>query len=57
LATEGDIGYVVTDISDVTKRGSSQKLMEMPTTIRLRIHDMYNRGEFPIGPAAGNPTT
>jgi len=53
LATEGDIGYVVTDISDVTKRGSSQKLMEMPTTIRLRIHDMYNRDEFPIGPAAG----
>jgi D-3-phosphoglycerate dehydrogenase / 2-oxoglutarate reductase len=53
LATEGDIGYVVTDISDVTKRGSSQKLMEMPTTIRLRIHDMYNRDEFPVGPAAG----
>ena len=53
LATQGDIGYVVTDISDVTKRGSSQKLMEMPATIRLRIHDMYNRDEFPVGPAAG----
>jgi len=56
LATHGDIGYVVTDISDVTQRGSSNEIMAMDTTIRLRIHDIYNRDEFPIGPAAGQPT-
>lgn len=54
LATDGEIGYVVTDISDVTHRGSSSEIMAMDTTIRLRIHDKYNRDEFPIGPAAGN---
>lgn len=53
LATDGEIGYVVTDISDVTHRGSSNKIMAMDTTIRLRIHDKYNRDEFPLGPAAG----
>jgi len=53
LATDGEIGYVVTDISDVTHRGSSNQIMTMDTTIRLRIHDKYNRDEFPLGPAAG----
>ncbi|MCL2594805.1 MAG: phosphoglycerate dehydrogenase [Promicromonosporaceae bacterium] len=53
LATDGDLGYVVTDISDVTHRGSSAKLMAMPTTVRLRIRDQFQRPEFPLGPAAG----
>lgn len=53
LATEGAYGYVVTDISDVNKRGSSNELLAMPTTIRLRIRDKMNRPEFPRGPAAG----
>jgi D-3-phosphoglycerate dehydrogenase len=53
LATEGRIGYVVTDISDVTKRGSSSDILKMDSTIRLRIMDKYDRGEFPLGPAAG----
>ncbi|ACZ30292.1 D-isomer specific 2-hydroxyacid dehydrogenase NAD-binding protein [Xylanimonas cellulosilytica DSM 15894] len=53
LATRGEIGYVVTDISDVTQRGSSARLMEMPTTVRLRIRDAFDRPEFPPGPAAG----
>ncbi len=53
LATRGEIGYVVTDISDVTHRGSSSKLQEMATTVRLRIRDAFDRPEFPPGPAAG----
>ena len=53
LATRGEIGYVVTDISDVTQRGSSVKLQEMATTVRLRIRDAFERPEFPPGPAAG----
>jgi len=53
LATRGDIGYVVTDISDVAQRGASVKLMAMPTTVRLRIRDAFDRPEFPPGPAAG----
>jgi D-3-phosphoglycerate dehydrogenase len=53
LATRGEIGYVVTDISDVTQRGASAKLQAMPSTIRLRIRDAFDRPEFPPGPAAG----
>ncbi|MFC8599632.1 MULTISPECIES: phosphoglycerate dehydrogenase [unclassified Isoptericola] len=53
LATRGEIGYVVTDISDVTQRGASAKLQAMPSTIRLRIRDAFERPEFPPGPAAG----
>ncbi|MFV2144516.1 MULTISPECIES: phosphoglycerate dehydrogenase [Isoptericola] len=53
LATRGDLGYVVTDISDVTQRGASKKLMAMDTTVRLRIRDAFERPEFPPGPAAG----
>ncbi|WP_460751651.1 phosphoglycerate dehydrogenase [Myceligenerans cantabricum] len=52
LATAGDLGYVVTDISDVTQRGSSKQLMAMDTTVRLRINDQFDRPEFPPGPAA-----
>ncbi|MBL0887451.1 phosphoglycerate dehydrogenase [Myceligenerans indicum] len=52
LATHGDLGYVVTDISDVTHRGASKKLMAMDTTVRLRINDQFERPEFPPGPAA-----
>ena len=52
LATSGDLGYVVTDISDVAQRGASSRLIEMDTTIRLRIRDAYERPEFPPGPAA-----
>ena len=55
LATRGDIGYVVTDISDVMKRGSSTYLMDMDSTVRLRIRDAFTRPEFPPGPAAGKP--
>src|SRR5690606_6928695 len=56
LATRGDIGYVVTDISDVTERGASAKLQALDTTIRLRIRDAFDRPEFPPGPAArGGP--
>jgi len=53
LATRGEVGYVVTDISDVTERGASAKLQAMPSTIRLRIRDAFERPEFPPGPAAG----
>jgi D-3-phosphoglycerate dehydrogenase len=53
LATEGTMGYVVTDISEVDKRGSSAELLAMASTVRLRINDKWDRGEFPIGPAAG----
>ena len=53
LATRGDLGYVVTDISDVTQRGASVKLQEMAATVRLRIRDSFVRPEFPPGPAAG----
>jgi len=53
LATRGEIGYVVTDISDVTQRGASAKLQAMDSTIRLRIRDAFDRPEFPPGPAAG----
>jgi D-3-phosphoglycerate dehydrogenase len=53
LATRGEIGYVVTDISDVTQRGASAKLQAMGSTIRLRIRDAFVRPEFPPGPAAG----
>jgi len=53
LATEGAYGYAVTDISDVSKRGSSSALLAMPSTIRLRIRDRLDRPEFPRGPAAG----
>lgn len=53
LATRGEIGYVVTDISDVTHRGASAKLQAMDSTIRLRIRDAFERPEFPPGPAAG----
>lgn len=53
LATRGEIGYVVTDISDVTQRGASAKLQAMDSTIRLRIRDAFERPEFPPGPAAG----
>ena len=52
LATHGDLGYVVTDISDVTRRGSSKELMAMDSTVRLRINDQFDRPEFPPGPAA-----
>jgi D-3-phosphoglycerate dehydrogenase / 2-oxoglutarate reductase len=52
LATRGDIGYVVTDISDVTERGASKKLQALDATIRLRIRDAFERPEFPPGPAA-----
>ncbi|MFE6969846.1 phosphoglycerate dehydrogenase [Isoptericola sp. NPDC057653] len=52
LATRGEVGYVVTDISDVTQRGASAKLQAMPSTIRLRIRDAFERPEFPPGPAA-----
>jgi D-3-phosphoglycerate dehydrogenase len=52
LATRGDIGYVVTDISDVTERGASKKLQALDSTIRLRIRDAFERPEFPPGPAA-----
>ncbi|WP_425954331.1 phosphoglycerate dehydrogenase [Xylanimonas sp. McL0601] len=53
LATRGEIGYVVTDISDVAQRGASAKLQAMATTVRLRIRDAFERPEFPPGPAAG----
>jgi len=53
LATRGEVGYVVTDISDVTQRGASAKLQAMDSTIRLRIRDAFERPEFPPGPAAG----
>lgn len=53
LATRGEIGYVVTDISDVTHRGASAKLQAMDSTVRLRIRDAFDRPEFPPGPAAG----
>jgi D-3-phosphoglycerate dehydrogenase / 2-oxoglutarate reductase len=53
LATRGEVGYVVTDISDVTQRGASAKLQAMDSTIRLRIRDAFVRPEFPPGPAAG----
>jgi D-3-phosphoglycerate dehydrogenase / 2-oxoglutarate reductase len=53
LATHGDLGYVVTDISDVTQRGASAKLQAMESTVRLRIRDAFDRPEFPPGPAAG----
>ncbi|GAA1732776.1 phosphoglycerate dehydrogenase [Isoptericola hypogeus] len=53
LATRGDLGYVVTDISDVTQRGASAKLQAMASTVRLRIRDAFERPEFPPGPAAG----
>jgi D-3-phosphoglycerate dehydrogenase / 2-oxoglutarate reductase len=52
LATRGEFGYVVTDISDVTQRGASAKLQAMSSTIRLRIRDAFDRPEFPPGPAA-----
>jgi D-3-phosphoglycerate dehydrogenase len=54
LATRGEIGYVVTDISDVAQRGASIKLQEMASTVRLRIRDSFDRPEFPPGPAAGH---
>jgi D-3-phosphoglycerate dehydrogenase len=52
LATRGEIGYVVTDISDVTQRGASAKLQALESTIRLRVLDSLQREELPPGPAA-----
>jgi D-3-phosphoglycerate dehydrogenase len=54
LATRGDIGYVVTDISDVTQRGASSKLQALDSTIRLRVLDHLTRNELPPGPAAAH---
>jgi D-3-phosphoglycerate dehydrogenase len=54
LATRGDIGYVVTDISQVTQRGASAKLQAMDATIRLRVLDTMEREELPPGPAAAH---
>ncbi|WP_125775278.1 phosphoglycerate dehydrogenase [Antribacter gilvus] len=51
LATRGEIGYVVTDISAVTERGASKKLGRMETTIRLRLLDDLEHEELPQGPA------
>ncbi|WP_159793297.1 phosphoglycerate dehydrogenase [Puerhibacterium puerhi] len=53
LATRGEIGYVVTDIADVTERGASVKLAAMESTIRLRVLDELPREEYVPGPAAG----
>jgi D-3-phosphoglycerate dehydrogenase len=53
LATRGEIGYVVTDIADVTERGASVKLAAMESTIRLRVLDELPREEFAPGPAVG----
>ncbi|MFP3713637.1 phosphoglycerate dehydrogenase [Puerhibacterium sp. TATVAM-FAB25] len=53
LATRGEIGYVVTDIADVTERGASVKLQAMESTIRLRVLDELPRDEYGPGPAAG----
>ncbi len=54
LATRGDIGYVVTDIADVTQRGASAKLQALDSTIRLRVLDTLEREELPPGPAAAH---
>jgi D-3-phosphoglycerate dehydrogenase len=54
LATRGEIGYVVTDISDVTQRGASAKLQALDSTIRLRVLDSIQRDELPPGPAAAH---
>lgn len=54
LATRGEIGYVVTDISDVTQRGASAKLQALGSTIRLRVLDSLEREELPPGPAAAH---
>ncbi|MFN8519882.1 MAG: phosphoglycerate dehydrogenase [Chloroflexota bacterium] len=54
LATRGEIGYVVTDISDVTQRGASAKLQALESTIRLRVLDSLERDELPPGPAAAH---
>jgi D-3-phosphoglycerate dehydrogenase / 2-oxoglutarate reductase len=54
LATRGEIGYVVTDISDVTQRGASAKLQALDATIRLRVLDSLERDELPPGPAAAH---
>lgn len=53
LATRGEVGYVVTDIADVTERGASVKLQAMESTIRLRVLDELPRDEYGPGPAAG----
>jgi D-3-phosphoglycerate dehydrogenase len=53
LATRGEIGYVVTDIADVTERGASVKLQAMESTIRLRVLDELPRDEYGPGRAAG----
>ncbi|MEZ4597702.1 MAG: hypothetical protein R3C32_13300 [Chloroflexota bacterium] len=53
LATRGDIGYVVTDISDVTQRSASAKLQALDLTIRLRVLDSLEREELP--PARRQP--
>ena len=57
LATRGEIGYVVTDIADVTQRGASAKLQALDSTIRLRVLDNIQRGELPPGPAAAHWVT
>ncbi len=57
LATRGEIGYVVTDISDVTQRGASAKLQALESTIRLRVLDSLAREELPPGPAAAHWAT
>lgn len=54
LATRGEIGYVVTDIADVTQRGASAKLQALDSTIRLRVLDSLEREEFPPGPASAH---
>ncbi len=54
LATRGEIGYVVTDISDVTQRGASAKLQALDSTIRLRVLDHIQRDELPPGPASAH---
>jgi D-3-phosphoglycerate dehydrogenase len=56
LATRGDIGYVVTDIADVTQRGASAKLQALDSTIRLRVLDHIERDELPPGPASAHWT-
>ncbi len=56
LATRGDIGYVVTDIADVTQRGASARLQALDSTIRLRVLDTQERDELPPGPAAAHWT-
>jgi D-3-phosphoglycerate dehydrogenase len=54
LATRGEIGYVVTDISDVTQRGASARLQALDSTIRLRVLDNNKRDELPPGPASAH---